>query len=79
MGNSSSSHQPLERGFTRGTFGDIKNVVGIKFHNSNENIESVACGFPGNRKPFLFLFLFTRVKSDSPFTLVFTEGSFVPQ
>lgn len=31
MGNTSSSHQPLERGFTRGTFGDFKNVVGI-FH-----------------------------------------------
>lgn len=29
MGNSSSSHQPLERGFQRGTYGDIKNVVGI--------------------------------------------------
>lgn len=29
MGNSSSSHQPLERGFTRGTYGDIKNVVCI--------------------------------------------------
>jgi hypothetical protein len=28
MGNSSSSHhQPLERGFTRGTFGDVKNAV----------------------------------------------------
>lgn len=35
MGNSSSSHQPLERGFTRGTFGDIKNVVGIKFQKNN--------------------------------------------
>lgn len=32
MGNSSSSHQPLERGFTRGTFGDVKNVVGIFFY-----------------------------------------------
>lgn len=58
MGNSSSSHQPLERGFTRGTFGDIKNVVGIKFHNSNENIESVACGFPGNLFVFVFIHSF---------------------
>lgn len=32
MGNSSSSHQPLERGFTRGTFGDFKSVVGIHLH-----------------------------------------------
>ena len=40
MGNSSSSHQPLERGFTRGTFGDIKNVVGIRFHNQVENKEN---------------------------------------
>lgn len=29
MGNSTSSHEPLERGFTRGTFGDVKNTVGI--------------------------------------------------
>lgn len=49
MGNSSSSHQPLERGFTRGTFGDIKNVVRIKFHRFKQqaNIESEErCGFP---------------------------------
>lgn len=49
MGNSSSSHQPLERGFTRGTFGDIKNVVGIRFHNEvlkGKYFESmIHCGF----------------------------------
>ncbi|KAG5676822.1 hypothetical protein PVAND_006629 [Polypedilum vanderplanki] len=33
MGNS-SSHQPLERGFTRGTFGDIKNVKSSSFRSS---------------------------------------------
>lgn len=27
MGNSNSSHEPLERGFTRGTYGDVKNAV----------------------------------------------------
>lgn len=35
MGNSSSSHQPLERAFTRGTFGDVKNVVCTTFIISN--------------------------------------------
>jgi len=29
MGNSSSTHEPLEKGFTRGTFGDVANAVGI--------------------------------------------------
>lgn len=50
MGNSSSSHQPLERGFTRGTYGDIKNVVCIlKFHieraknNFIESEEKILC------------------------------------
>lgn len=30
MGNTSShTHEPLERGFTRGKFGDVKNGVGF--------------------------------------------------
>ncbi|CRK93592.1 CLUMA_CG007125, isoform A [Clunio marinus] len=37
MGNSSSSHQPLERGFTRGTFGDIKNVKSSSFRSSKRS------------------------------------------
>ncbi|CAO1362934.1 unnamed protein product [Diamesa tonsa] len=37
MGNSSSSHQPLERGFTRGTFGDVKNVKSASFRTSKRS------------------------------------------
>lgn len=31
MGNSTSTHEPLERGFTRGTYGDVKNTVCKQF------------------------------------------------
>lgn len=35
MGNSSShTHEPLERGFTRGKFGDVKNGVGFIYRHS---------------------------------------------
>jgi len=36
MGNSSShTHEPLERGFTRGKFGDVKNGVGFFLNSSS--------------------------------------------
>lgn len=37
MGNSTSSHEPLERGFTRGTFGDVKNTKSASFRQSKRS------------------------------------------
>ncbi|XP_058121293.1 protein numb [Anopheles ziemanni] len=37
MGNSNSSHEPLERGFTRGTYGDVKNTKSASFRQSKRS------------------------------------------
>lgn len=37
MGNSTSSHEPLERGFTRGTYGDVKNTKAASFRHSKRS------------------------------------------
>uniref|UniRef100_A0A2M3Z990 Putative adaptor protein numb n=1 Tax=Anopheles braziliensis TaxID=58242 RepID=A0A2M3Z990_9DIPT len=37
MGNSNSSHEPLERGFTRGTYGDAKNTKSASFRQSKRS------------------------------------------
>lgn len=37
MGNSTSSHEPLERGFTRGTYGDVKNTKSASFRHSKRS------------------------------------------
>uniref|UniRef100_A0A182JQ54 PID domain-containing protein n=1 Tax=Anopheles christyi TaxID=43041 RepID=A0A182JQ54_9DIPT len=37
MGNSNSSHEPLERGFTRGTYGDVKNAKSASFRQSKRS------------------------------------------
>ncbi|XP_049531515.1 protein numb isoform X1 [Anopheles darlingi] len=37
MGNSNSSHEPLERGFTRGTYGDTKNTKSASFRQSKRS------------------------------------------